>query len=191
MATRYAVHSEPPVGLVYQEDFLSKHEESDLLRQFAVLPLESFEMKGVTSKRLVLHFGWNYDYDAWRIMPAAPLPDFMVALREKAATALGEPASLFEEALINGYPPGAGIGWHRDAPMFGSPVIGVSLASTCTMRFRRKRGDSYEVYNQTLAPRSLYAMTGAARKDWQHTIPPTKACRYSITFRKVIRRDAP
>jgi DNA oxidative demethylase len=35
-------------------------------------------------------------------------------------------------ALVNEYPPGAPIGWHRDAPQYGI-VIGISLASTCRM----------------------------------------------------------
>ena len=32
-------------------------------------------------------------------------------------------------------------------------------------------------------PRSGYVLSGAARYAWQHSIPPTKALRYSITFR--------
>jgi hypothetical protein len=35
----------------------------------------------------------------------------------------------------------------------------------------------------TLQPRSGYLLSGAARYAWQHSIPPTKALRYSITFR--------
>jgi alkylated DNA repair dioxygenase AlkB len=34
-----------------------------------------------------------------------------------------------------------------------------------------------------LAPRSSYVMQGPIRWGWQHSIPPTKALRYSITFR--------
>ena len=39
----------------------------------------------------------------------------------------------FAMALINEYPPGAPIGWHRDAPQYGI-VAGVSLLSSCRMR---------------------------------------------------------
>ncbi|HEX7256079.1 MAG TPA: hypothetical protein VF236_09155 [Gaiellaceae bacterium] len=34
-----------------------------------------------------------------------------------------------------------------------------------------------------LEPRSGYVLTGPARTSWQHSIPPTKELRYSITFR--------
>jgi alkylated DNA repair dioxygenase AlkB len=34
---------------------------------------------------------------------------------------------------VQRYPPGATIGWHRDAPAFET-VIGVSLASACRLR---------------------------------------------------------
>jgi alkylated DNA repair protein (DNA oxidative demethylase) len=35
----------------------------------------------------------------------------------------------------------------------------------------------------TLDPRSGYVLSGPARYAWQHSIPPTKALRFSITFR--------
>jgi alkylated DNA repair dioxygenase AlkB len=34
-----------------------------------------------------------------------------------------------------------------------------------------------------LEPRSAYLLAGPARWAWQHSIPPTPATRYSITFR--------
>jgi alkylated DNA repair dioxygenase AlkB len=34
-----------------------------------------------------------------------------------------------------------------------------------------------------LEPRSAYVLRGVARWRWQHAISPTKALRYSITFR--------
>ena len=41
---------------------------------------------------------------------------------------------------------------------------------------------------KTLAPRSLYVMADEIRWAWQHSIPPAKALRYSMTFRT--RADA-
>src|SRR5205085_12320681 len=142
-------------GLAYCAGFLSEAEEYELLQRIRHFRLAPFQMKGVVSKRLVLHFGWDYDYDAWQIKPAAPLPDFLVALRGRAAAEVGEDSALYEEALINGYPPGAGIGWHRDAPMFGSPVLGISLGDPAMLRLRRKTGEGFETYKQPLEPRSL------------------------------------
>lgn len=67
--------------------------------------------------------------------------------------------------------------------MFGAKVVGISLASTCRMRFQRGKGPARQVAEVTLDPRSGYVLSGAARYAWQHSIPPTKALRYSITFR--------
>ena len=39
-------------------------------------------------------------------------------------------------------------------------------------------------------PRSAYLLTGTARWGWQHSIAPTPALRYSITFRTRRRRAA-
>ena len=86
------------------------------------------------------------------------------------------------------YQPGATIRWHRDAGAFGPTVIGVSLRSACRMRFRRRRDDGWETAEATLEPRSLYLLAGAARATWQHSIPPTRDLRYSITFRTLRRR---
>ena len=80
------------------------------------------------------------------------------------------------------YSSGAGIGWHRDAPPFGI-IAGISLAGTCKMRFQKGTGADRIVSELVLPPRSMYLLTGSARKEWQHSIPPTKELRYSITFR--------
>ena len=95
---------------------------------------------------------------------------------------MSEPEAL-AQALVSRYPEGAGIGWHRDAPMFGAKVAGVSLLSGCRMRFQRGKGEERRVFDLELPPRSAYVLAGAARSSWQHSIPATKSLRYSITFR--------
>jgi alkylated DNA repair dioxygenase AlkB len=95
------------------------------------------------------------------------------------------PAYGLEEVLVTRYEAGAGIGWHRDAPMFGPIVAGVSLLAACRMRFQRKTKIGRETAEWVLEPRSAYVLSGEARRCWQHSIPPTKALRYSITFRTV------
>jgi alkylated DNA repair dioxygenase AlkB len=66
--------------------------------------------------------------------------------------------------------------------MFGAKVTGISLASACHIRFQRGEG-ARQVAEVILAPRSGYVVAGAARYAGQHSIPPIKALRYSITFR--------
>jgi alkylated DNA repair dioxygenase AlkB len=90
------------------------------------------------------------------------------------------------EALVTEYAPGAGIGWHRDAPAFGI-VAAVSLLASCRMRFRRGEVGNWETAELELEPRSAYLIAGEARSKWQHGIPPAKALRYSITFRTLRR----
>jgi len=98
---------------------------------------------------------------------------------------MAKPASALEEVLVTQYPPGSGIGWHRDAPMFGAIVVGLSLLGVCRMRFQRHIEGKRETAELELSPRSVYTLKGDARRIWQHSVPPTKQLRYSITFRTV------
>jgi DNA oxidative demethylase len=155
------------------------------------LRFHEVRMHGVAARRTVIHFGFDYDYAGWSIHETDPPPPFLAELRDRAAAVANiDPRSL-EQFLIARYPPGATIGWHRDAPMFGSPVIGISLGCAARMRFRRKTSDGFETDVQLLAPRSLSILSGAARSVWQHHIPAAKELRYSISMRTVIRRPPP
>jgi len=48
-------------------------------------------------------------------------------LRERCAALVERDPEDLVQILLSRYPAGAGIGWHRDAPMFGSKIAGVSL----------------------------------------------------------------
>src|SRR5205823_5561673 len=100
----------------------------------------------------------------------------------------GVEAADFAEVLVTEYKPGAGIGWHRDAPPFGI-VAGVSLGSPCRMRFRQIQPEAPRAVAVDLPARSIYLLTGSARKDWQHMIPPVPELRWSLTFRTLRRRQ--
>ena len=110
-------------------------------------------------------------------------------LRHRVAAWSGVDSEAFAMALVNEYPPGAPIGWHRDAPQYGI-VAGVSLLSSCWMRFRpyRRAGEGTSgrrtaTHEVTLEPRSVYLLTDAARTAYEHHIPAVAELRYSITFR--------
>jgi alkylated DNA repair dioxygenase AlkB len=105
-------------------------------------------------------------------------------LRKQAAAFAGLAPMEIEHALVTEYTEGAAIGWHRDRPVFGD-VIGISFDSACRFRFRRKRGAGWERAAVTLEPRSAYILRGPARTEWEHSIPPAEALRYSVTFRTV------
>jgi len=136
-------------------------------------------MHGVSAKRRTAHYGLRYGYESWKLTPGPPMTPELLRARDKAAGWARLEAERLVEALVTVYPPGAGIGWHRDAPLFGEPVLGLSLLAPCRMRF--KRDD--ESWEALLAPRSIYGLSGPARWQWRHHIPPLKARRFSITFR--------
>jgi alkylated DNA repair dioxygenase AlkB len=177
-----------PQGLTYRANFLTAAEEQELLARIEPLAFQPVRMKGVVAKRMVIHYGFDYDYEGWKIHPTEAPPEWLRPLIERGAEAAGVEVGKIEQLMIARYPPGATIGWHRDAPMFGSTVIGVSLAAPGTMKFRRPAdGASYALL---LEPRSLYILDGEARTQWQHSLPRGANLRYSITMRTVRYRTA-
>lgn len=179
----------PPPGLVYRADLLSKDEEGTVLDEIERLEYHEIRMHGVVAKRTARHFGFDYDYERRGIVEDAdPIPDWIVPVREKAAELADLPPASLVEVLVQRYPEGAQIGWHRDAPMFGT-VVGVSLLAASRMRFRRDADGMRETFELELAPRSGYVLAGEARTKWQHHIPPTKSLRYSITFRNLRNQE--
>jgi len=175
-----------PEGLRYLPDFLSEEEEHALVDELFRLDFREIHMHGVVARRTVVHYGWDYGYESWRLSPAPPVPAFLEPLRDRCAAVAGLDPGELEEVLVSRYPPGASIGWHRDAPMFGPCVIGVSLLGAARMRFRRKVDGAWRTAALDLAPRSLYILAGAARSSWQHTLSPVKTLRYSLSFRTVL-----
>ena len=175
-----------PDGLLYRPDFVTAQEERELITAVEPLQWGTVVMHGVTARRRVVHLGWLYGYESWRITPGPPIPDFLLPLRNRCAEMIRSDPDPLAEALITEYAPGAGIGWHRDAPMFGI-VVAVSLAGACRLRFQRGKGTERETAELLVEPRSVYVLDGEARKEWQHSIPATRELRYSITFRTLRR----
>ena len=187
MAGRMRGEVEEPEGLRYLPSFLTPTEEAELLAEMEGLDYGEVRMRGQVARRVVRHYGLSYAFETAALAPGEPVPEWLWGVREQCAGLLGRAAEELAEVLVTRYPPGATIGWHRDAPPFGI-VVGVSLLSACRFRFRRTVGDAVERAEIELAPRSAYVLDGAARSEWQHSIPPTKALRYSITFR-TLRKD--
>lgn len=175
--------TERPEGLTYRPDFVTEDEERRLLALMEEIAFGEVTMRGQTARRTVAHFGYGYGYESRRLQPAEPLPPGLDWLRDRCADLARLRPEELAETLVTRYPPGAGIGWHRDAPMFGPSVVGVSLLFACRLRFQRRAGGVRRVFELELAPRSAYVLSGAARSAWQHGIPKTEALRYSITFR--------
>jgi alkylated DNA repair dioxygenase AlkB len=173
-----------PAGFRYQENVITEAEEATLVAALQKLDLKPFEFHGHAANRRVISFGLRYDYSRRTVEAASEFPSFLDELRVKVAEFARRGVNEFRQAGVNEYGPGAGIGWHKDKAQFGI-VVGVSLLARATMRFRRTQGRGWARVSQTLVPRSIYLLSGEARTEWEHSIPPLDELRYSITFRTV------
>jgi alkylated DNA repair dioxygenase AlkB len=181
-----------PDGFTYVPDFITDQEEHGLLARAGDLEFGQVTMRGVVARRRVRQYGWHYRFDTYQLTQGPPIPEFLFPLQARAGLLAGVAAAELSEALFTEYPPGATIGWHRDAPMFGV-VVGISLGSACRFRLRPRVPPGTDHPREkpltvVLAPRSAYVLDGAARRGWEHSIPAVEELRYSITFRTRIRK---
>lgn len=171
-------------GLVSRDDAISPGQEAELIARIDGCDLDPFRFQGWLGKRLTCSFGWSYDFDPGQFEQVAPLPDWLVPIRDIAARVAGLPASCLEQALLIRYDPGAGIGWHKDRPVF-EHVVGLSLGNAATLRFRRRREGGFDRFSHEARPRSIYHIAGEARHQWEHSIVEMTIPRWSITFRSL------
>jgi alkylated DNA repair protein (DNA oxidative demethylase) len=171
-------------GLNYAEELIGEAEERALLDRLILLDLAPFRFHGWLGNRKTHSFGWRYDFDDASFAPGDPIPEWLLAVRAKAAAFAGLAPDIFVHALLARYDPGAGIGWHRDRDVF-EHVVGVSLNTPATLRFRRRTPAGFSRASIELAPRSAYLLSGEARHDWEHSIAPGDRLRFSITFRSL------
>jgi alkylated DNA repair dioxygenase AlkB len=169
-------------GLRYQEDVISKGEERKLLERLAGLELAPFRFHGFIGNRKTQSFGWRYDFEDASFTPTEPIPSWLQPVRERAAAFAGLESDDFVHVLLARYDPGAGIGWHRDRDVF-EKVVGISLNTPATLRFRQRTTGGFRRANLEVEPRSAYLLSGEARYDWEHSISPGQSLRFSITFR--------
>ncbi|MBV9355313.1 MAG: alpha-ketoglutarate-dependent dioxygenase AlkB [Chloroflexi bacterium] len=184
--------TDAPRGLVFDATFLGDDAERELLRRLEALDFQDIVLHGVAARRTARHYGVSYDYERRASVPEAePLPTWLEPLRACCATLAEVEPDALVETLVQRYPVGATIGWHRDSPAFGV-VVGVSLGSTARLRFRRGAVGRWTTWELELPPRSAYVLAGEARTSWQHSIPPTRGVRYSVTFRTLrhVRRPS-
>jgi DNA oxidative demethylase len=181
-ALQASLFDDAPPGLATRADFITSAEEQALLQNFEALPFQPFAFQGWTGKRETVSFGWRYDFNEARVQVAPPIPSFLLSIRARAADFAGVRTEALEQALVIRYDVGAGIGWHRDRPVFDR-VVGISLLSACVLRFRRRDGRSFRRYSLPAAPRAAYLLSGEIRHEWEHSIAPVETRRFSVTFR--------
>jgi alkylated DNA repair protein (DNA oxidative demethylase) len=169
-------------GLDYREDFISAAEERALIGRLDELDLAPFRFQGWLGNRKTKSFGWRYDFDDASFTKTEPIPHWLEPLRDRAAGLAGVEPSEIHHALVARYDPGAGIGWHKDRDVF-EKVVGISLNTPATLRFRQRLGTTFRRSGLEVVPRSAYLLSDKARWAWEHRITPGDRLRFSITFR--------
>lgn len=175
--------AEPP-GFTYAPEFLSAPEETQLLGLIRALPFEEAQYREWYARRRIVSFGGRYDFTRHELSDAAPIPDFLLPLRQRLARLAGLVPEHIQHAMVAEYPAATPLGWHRDVPDF-ELIMGVSLLGHARLRFRPwpPKPNARTTFAIELAPRSAYVLRDEARWHWQHAVSPTKELRYSITFR--------
>jgi len=174
-------------GFAWAPDIVSSDEERALIARIDASPLEPFKFQGWLGKRLTTSFGSRYDFERGRMAPADPIPEWLLPVRDRAAAFAGMAPGNLVQALVIRYDPGAGIGWHRDRPVYDH-VVGISLGVPAVLRLRRRRERGFERASAPLAPRSIYHLAGEVRDGWEHSIAEMEQTRWSITFRSLRAR---
>jgi alkylated DNA repair dioxygenase AlkB len=169
-------------GLRYEEALIGEADERALIDKLTAADLSPFRFHGWFGNRKTQSFGWRYDFEDASFTPAEPIPDWLEPLRGKAADFARLQPEDFVHVLLARYDPQAGIGWHRDRDVFDK-VVGISLGTPATLRFRRRTPSGFQRANLVVVPRSAYLLAGEARHDWEHSISPGQSLRFSITFR--------
>jgi alkylated DNA repair dioxygenase AlkB len=183
--TQLGLFDEPaagPNGLRYAPGFISAATETQLIAHIAELPLQPFQFGAFEGHRRVKSFGFRYDYTLQKLQESDPIPDWLQAVARDVERFGDLREGDVRQVLCTDYDVGVGIGWHRDKPHFDE-VFGLSLASSCKFRFRRRKAEGWERFTLNVEPRSLYLMQGEARHGWEHSIGAVEQRRYSITFR--------
>lgn len=171
-------------GLTGRNGIISTAEEAALIARIGAEDLMPFKFQQWTGKRLTHSFGMNYDFEKGGFADADPMPDWLTPISERAAQFAGLDQDSLVQALLIRYDPGAGIGWHKDRPVF-EHVVGISLGNAAALRLRRRTVHGFERATAPLAPRSIYHLSGEVRHLWEHSIAAMDVPRWSITFRSL------
>lgn len=170
-------------GVRYYPEAIDVEEETRLTELCEAFNFREITMRGMTARRTVVCFGYDYQYRSRSVVAVDPIPAELLAIKTRCAI-VASACDSFNQAIVSRYPAGAGIGWHVDSPVFDDAIVGLSLGASA--RLQMKSPTSATTASLVLAPRSVYMLSGPARSEWQHRVAPVSTgVRYSITFRTV------
>ncbi|MGE0821757.1 MAG: alpha-ketoglutarate-dependent dioxygenase AlkB [Candidatus Binatia bacterium] len=169
-------------GLEYRPNFLNATDEQQLVDVMRESRLQrTWPWKPYRRSRWHrVSFGWEYTAASRPLRKARlELPPLLATWRDRC----GDIARVqtLDQVSVNWYPPGAGIGAHIDAPLYGEMILVLSLASIAKIQWKEKA--TGKSITTTIEPRSLYIMTDDARWRWSHQVLPVPVERYAIVFR--------
>ena len=181
-------------GLSYAPEFLTA-DKHDRLAQ--AIDGHGWQQSG-QMKRLVQQYGFAYNHQAQNQRPerVEPFPSWLETLAVLVAQ-IGKFGRKPDQAIINRYAPGEGIGPHLDFTRhFGDTVASVSLLSDAVMDFTSVE-DRTQTLPVLLERGSAVILTGDARYRWKHGIALRhidrykdreiqRGTRYSVTFRTML-----
>src|SRR5688572_516889 len=97
----FEVNAPAVPGLTLVPEAVTAAEEAELAARIDAAPLEPFQFGQWRGKRLTAHYGRAYDFGRGRLDHAPPLPDWLIALRDRLAPLAGlDPAALQAALLI-------------------------------------------------------------------------------------------
>jgi alkylated DNA repair protein alkB family protein 6 len=157
-------------GIAYCADLLTPPEAAALTALIDALP--PAQWAALPRRRLLNLGGVPHPSGTW----AEPLPPGLLGVLSPRLAALGvfsaaEPA---QQVLLNEYLRGAGIGAHRDGPLFQPRVAIVSLGGDAVLRFARERGGA-PCASVALRANSLVVFEGEAYSALHHYIEDAAA----------------
>lgn len=178
-------------GLRYIPNYLSQREQDDLLEWIDGQPWSD----GL--KLRVQEYGYSHEKHRREngALYLGPLPNALVPLAERVFRD-GLIEALPDQVVIHETLPGQGITAQIDCrTCYGDSTLSVSMGSPCVMVFTNTK-DKREV-PVLLAPGSLLALHGEARKNWKRGVRARKVDhhngddfprgrRVSLTFRDVV-----
>jgi alkylated DNA repair dioxygenase AlkB len=169
-------------GLIYVPSLLDAGQQAFCVDAIFASPWR--ESTGIG--RRTQHYGWVYDYRQKGVPASAylgPLPTWLSRLSRLVSRETGIDAT-WEQAIINEYMPGVGIGENADSADFGPAIATISLLGSASMTFRPIYR-SPETHSVPLTAGDLLVMTGKSRRPMTHEIDGATVTerRISITFR--------
>ncbi len=173
-------------GLTYEEDFITKEEESQLIETIDAQKWDT------SISRRTQHYGFIYNYKSKdAVKPAEPIPEWCLFIIDRLIDR-GLLKNRPDQMIVNEYKPGQGIAAHVDnVKYFEDGIVSISLNASYGMELSTNRAP-IERKELLLARCSALILHGQARYEWRHGIAAKlsddgiqRGRRISLTFRRM------